>query len=166
MVEFTPEQLQRLGPEDARNVSFFLSSATGQPDEARMIARLRRDDDIALELAYAPDQEIEAYVCFARLDAPRGWWLLALISVSARCRGKGYGREILRHGLECARRDRAAAVAVMGDIDFFGPMGFSTMAAEGLHSPMGPGKMLMYPIAPDTAGVKEMMVLPKSFSDF
>lgn len=163
MLELSEHDLRPAGPEDALDISVFLTTAFEQPDEARLVSALRRDGELALELIYLNAGRIEGYVALARHPAPEGWWQLALIGVSTLRRNRGIGSEMVRHGIGHARMEQAKAVTVQGDIAFFQRFGFSHAAARGLSTPFGTDHLSLYPIAPGTAGAQLALSYPAAF---
>lgn len=150
--------------EDAISVSVLLSTAFDGVGENILVEALRQDGDMALELV-AVDEEgrLYGYIAFARLLTPFGWWSLSPVAVSPSRQGNGIGGELIRYGLDFARRSGAKAVTVLGDPRYYSRFGFTRKAAENLRCPYSGPNMMLYPIAPRTAGTDARVSYPPAF---
>lgn len=150
--------------EDAISVSVLLSTAFDGPGETVLVEALRQDGDMALELvAIDDDDKLYGYIAFARLHTPLGWWSLSPVAVSPARQGQGIGGELIRYGLDYARRAGAKAVTVLGDPDYYTRFGFTRKAAENLRCPYSGPWLMLYPIAPGTAGTEARVTYPPAF---
>jgi len=61
--------------------------------------------------------------------------LLGPIAVRPDLAGKGYGRALMRHGIETARAQGWPAILLVGDEPYYGRLGFTRAAAERLDLP-------------------------------
>lgn len=155
--------LRFLLPEDRAEVAELLTLSFGRLDEAILLERLRDAGDMRLELIWLEKRAIRGHIGFARLDAPAGWWALAPLCVHPRNRRRGIAAELIRHGLDHARQNRAKAVAVLGDPAYYRRFGFSAKAAENLSSPFPVAQTSLYPIRPGMAGVTADLTYPAAF---
>ncbi len=155
--------LRFLLPEDRAEVAELLTLSFGRLDEAILLERLRDAGDMRLELIWIEKRAIRGHIGFARLDAPAGWWALAPLCVHPRNRRRGIAAELIRHGLDQARQNRAKAVAVLGDPAYYRRFGFSAKAAENLSSPFPVAQTSLYPIRPGMAGVTADLTYPAAF---
>ena len=55
------------------------------------------------------------------------------ISIAPEYKGKGYGSILLRYSMDRAKKLGAGALAITGDIGFYGKLGFVAASAKGIH---------------------------------
>ena len=55
------------------------------------------------------------------------------ISIAPDCKGQGYGTRLLRCSMEAARKLGAGALAITGNIGFYGKSGFVVASTCGIH---------------------------------
>lgn len=158
--------LRALLPKDITPVSILLDTAFETPLEARLVARLRRDGDMALELVASDGHRPYGYIAFCRLKEPEGWLSLSPVAVAPSRQGSGVGSELIRYGLDHARRSGAKAITVLGDPVYYRRFGFTQKAAENLDSPYAGPNFMLYPIAPNTAGLDVTVTYAEAFSAF
>lgn len=149
-------------------ISVLNVSAFGQPNEARMVDKLRQQGCIAHELvAFEKDDagqdDIIGYICFSKFAAPEGWLALAPVSVRSSRQGHGIGGELVRYGLDRARQDKAKAVVVLGDPVYYHRFGFVFGGPAQLTSPYPEQFIGLYPLAPETAAAEATLVYPAPF---
>jgi putative acetyltransferase len=143
-----------------------LDTAFETPLEARLVARLRKDGDMALELVACDGHHPYGYIAFCRLKEPDGWLSLLPVAVAPSRQGGGVGSELIRYGLDHARQTGAKAITVLGDPVYYRRFGFTQKAAEALQSPYAGPNFMLYPIAPNTAGQDAPVTYPGAFSAF
>jgi len=100
--------------------------------EVALIAQLRADGDVAVELA-AADSEIVGHAMFSKLTVePAALTVAALAPVSARvdCQKGGIGSALIREGLARCKAEGFDAVTVLGDPAYYQRFGFSLEAAR------------------------------------
>lgn len=101
--------------------------------EVALIAQLRADGDVAVELAAAADGEIVGHAMFSRLTAtPATLKVAALAPVSARVDRQRYGigSALIREGLARCAAQGFDAVTVLGDVAYYKRFGFSVETAK------------------------------------
>ncbi|HEY8949568.1 MAG TPA: N-acetyltransferase [Rhizomicrobium sp.] len=101
--------------------------------EAALIAKLRADGDVAVELAAMANGEIVGHVLFSRLTVePATLKVAALAPVSARIdrQKSGIGSALIREGLARCKALDFDAVTVLGDVAYYERFGFSLEAAQ------------------------------------
>jgi putative acetyltransferase len=101
--------------------------------EVTLIARLRDDGVVAVELAAEEHGEIVGHVLFSELTAePATLKVAALAPVSARLdrQKRGIGSALIREGLMRCKAQGFEAVTVLGDVDYYKRFGFSLEAAH------------------------------------
>lgn len=147
-------------PEDRAEVRDLLTTCFNRPDEAQQVEVLRDAGDIRLELVWMEGRHIRGHICFVRHESPAGWWALSPLAVHPRHRRRGIGGELVRQGLDLARQNRAKAITVVGEPDYFRRLGFSLKAAEKLVTPFPAARTLLYAIRPGMAGVTADLTYP------
>jgi putative acetyltransferase len=151
------EEKDRLG------VSILLDTAFGGPSEARLVADLRASGAMALELIAEHDGSCFGYVAFSHMRSPEGLWALSPVAVQQARQGQGIGGELIRQGLDLARRAGATAVIVVGDSQYYRRFGFSLKAAENLSTPFARESTMLYPIVPGSGGMRGALKYPEAF---
>lgn len=97
--------------------------------EAPIIRALRRSGDLTLSLVADEDGEIVGHVAFSPVTIDgvhAGWFGLGPISVRADRQRQGIGRALIARGLELLRQRDAAGVALIGNPDIYGRVGFES----------------------------------------
>src|SRR5690349_3981176 len=106
----------------------FRSVRHSDGSEAAIIERLRAAGDLALSLvAENLDQAIIGHVAFSRVaisDGTPGWYGLGPISVIPLRQRAGIGGALATEGLARLREIGAAGCVVLGDPQYYGPLGF------------------------------------------
>ncbi|MGR3323547.1 MAG: GNAT family N-acetyltransferase [Pseudooceanicola sp.] len=153
-------------PEDRAAIAALLEGAFPTDAEARLVEGLRDAGDMVVELVAVEDGAICGYVGFSRHHVPKGWICLAPLAVEKRFRRQGIGGDLVRYGLDHVRRQKAAAVTVLGDARYYQRFGFTRKAAENLTSPFPEEHTLVYPIAPGSAGTAAHLVYADAFMRF
>ncbi|MGI3168831.1 GNAT family N-acetyltransferase [Pseudooceanicola sp. C21-150M6] len=156
-------ELREIGPEDMLRVSVLLHTAFGGAYEARLVEALRESNDMALELVAEDGERLLGYIAFSSLVLPENWWAMAPVAVSPARQRKGVGSELIRYGLDHARRAGAKAVVVLGDTSYYRRFGFTLKAAENLTTKISDNNTMVYPIAANTAGTRSPLTYPKPF---
>ncbi|WP_163847038.1 GNAT family N-acetyltransferase [Pseudooceanicola aestuarii] len=155
--------IRKARPEDESRVQTILTEAFGGPAEARLVTALRRDRDLTVERVAIIDGQVAGYIGFSLHRSPRDWMCLAPVAVLPAQQGRGIGAELVRYGLDAARRKGARAITVLGDGRFYRRFGFTYAAAENLGTPYDPAHTLLYPIAPGTAFAAERLSYAAAF---
>ncbi|MBT9382927.1 N-acetyltransferase [Pseudooceanicola sp. CBS1P-1] len=151
-------------PGDEVRVGNVLTQGYETPAEARLVSTLRDNGDMAVELlAFDARDEAVGYIGFSRHVSPEDWFALSSLSVIPSYHGSGIGADLIRYGLDYARRARAAAVTVLGDGRYYQRFGFTYKAAQNLSTPYDAQQTLMYPIKPGTAFAHERLVYAEAF---
>ncbi|PTQ67524.1 putative acetyltransferase [Celeribacter persicus] len=157
--------LRALTTNDELPLSVLLDSTFGGPDMYRFAQALRDEQAMAMErVACDETGAMIGYVCCARMVAPEDWWVLSILAVSPSHHKRGMGRELVVRGMDCARREGAKAVIVIGDARYFSRVGFSKLAASHLETTMMPEHTLLYPIAPGTGMAHETLIYPDAYA--
>jgi putative acetyltransferase len=111
--------------------------AFGQPDEARLIERLRAGGDVLFELVAVQDGRIDGHILFSRLFADRSEMFAALAPMAVRpgLQRAGTGSRLVRAGLDSAREFGAHGVLVLGHRTYYPRFGFLAETAARVTSP-------------------------------
>lgn len=97
--------------------------------EAPIIRALRRSGDLTLSLVAEEDGEIVGHVAFSPVTIDgvhAGWFGLGPISVQADRQRQGIGKALIARGLELLRQHGAAGVALIGNPEIYGRVGFES----------------------------------------
>lgn len=131
-------------PGDEAAIADLVERAFGQPDEARLVERLRADGDLVLSLVAESDGAIAGHILFSRMEAPFRALGLAPLAVATGQQRRGIGAALILEGLERARAEGWDAVFVLGDPEYYGRFGFSAELAGSFASPYaGPHFMVL-----------------------
>lgn len=132
---------------DHAAIAAAVEAAFGQPDEARLVERLRAAGDVMFELVAVEDGDVAGHILFSRLwvDSQNLYAALAPLAVRPGLQGAGVGSALVRASLDSAREFGAHGVIVLGDPDYYSRFGFSTAAAAKVTSVHagGPGFMAL-----------------------
>jgi len=111
--------------------------AFGQPDEARLIERLRAAGDVLFELVAGEGDEVTGHILFSRLWADRTEMFAALAPLAVRpgLQRGGVGSALVRAGLDSAREFGAHGVLVLGHPAYYPRFGFAADTAAKVRAP-------------------------------
>jgi len=96
--------------------------------ETALIAALRRDGEVVVELAALEEGRVVGHAMFSRAGpAPPGCRIAALAPVAVRIdrQGQGIGGALIRAGIEACAAQGIEAVVVLGDPEYYGRFGFA-----------------------------------------
>ncbi|HEV2557630.1 MAG TPA: N-acetyltransferase [Microvirga sp.] len=111
-------------------------AAFGRPEEADLVARLRRDGDLVLSLVAEDAGAVLGQATFSRLFVENGRaTALAPVGVTPARRGQGVGGALIREGLRLLAERGEDVVLVLGDPQYYGRFGFTAEAAQALKTP-------------------------------
>ncbi|MCR5877060.1 GNAT family N-acetyltransferase [Phenylobacterium sp. J367] len=124
-------------PADHAAITEVVAAAFGQPDEARLVDRLRADGDVLFELVAEEAERIVGHILFSRLWADRYELIAALapVAVEPGRQNDGLGSALVRAGLESAREFGAHGVIVLGHPAYYPRFGFSAETARTVKAP-------------------------------
>lgn len=124
-------------PADHAAIAAVNEAAFGQPDEARLVERLRADGDVLFELVAVEGDEVVGHILFSRLWADRVemYAALAPMSVKPGLQKSGHGSALIRSSLDYAREFGAHGVLVLGHPDYYPRFGFKAETAARVQSP-------------------------------
>lgn len=115
-------------------------AAFGRLDEARLVERLRENDEVDFECVARAHGVVVGHILFSPLMLSRGQetlrgTALAPLAVLPAWQRKGVGSALVRMGLEfCASRG-AQAVVVVGEPVYYQRFGFSSEMGRLIESP-------------------------------
>jgi putative acetyltransferase len=113
----------------------FLERYGAGEGEVALIAGLRADGDVTVEVAGLQDGEIVGHAMFSPMIAdPSLCRIAALAPVAVRIDRQrlGIGGALIRAGLLACAEDGVDAVLVLGDPAYYGRFGFNAAKAEGI----------------------------------
>jgi putative acetyltransferase len=154
-------------PADHAAIAAVTEAAFGQPDEARLIERLRADGDVLFELVAVEDGEVIGHILFSRLWADRVDMYAALAPMSVRPgrQRTGHGSALVRAGLENLREFGAHGVLVLGHRDYYPRFGFAAETAARVTSPYsGSPSFMARAIEPGAFDAPLSVAYPDAFS--
>jgi putative acetyltransferase len=128
-MEIRPERDLDHAPVDA-----LIRAAMGEA-EARLVARLRADGDVAFALVAIGDGQVVGDVLFSRMTAPFRALGLAPLCVMPGRQRQGTGTALVEAGLRMAAGEGWDAVVVVGDPAYYCRFGFDAEGASGFDSP-------------------------------
>jgi putative acetyltransferase len=103
--------------------------------EADLVARLRHDGDIVIEMAAREGERVIGYVAFSRMSAPMKAVGLGPVAVLPARQRQGIGSALIREGLARAQVQGLEAAFVLGEPAYYRRFGFDAEAASGFASP-------------------------------
>ena len=115
----------------------MVEAAFGQPDEARLVERLRDGGDVLFELVAEEDGDVTGHILFSRLFADRAELFAALAPLAVRpgLQRAGVGKALVRAALEQAREFGAHGVLVLGHREYYPKFGFAAETAARVKCP-------------------------------
>jgi putative acetyltransferase len=122
---------------DHEAIARVVEAAFGQANEARLVERLRADEDALFELVAEEAGVVVGHIMFSRLWADRYEMFAALgpLAVRPDLQRSGLGSALVRAGLESARDFGAHGVIVLGHPEYYLRFGFSAETAGKIAAP-------------------------------
>lgn len=158
-------RIRRAAEADWTNISILVVNAFNQTNESRLIKALREIGSVAIELVAEDTDGLVGHVVMSRLDSPANWLAIAPVSVRPENQNTGVGRELIRHGLDEARRNKFDAVIVVGDPSYYGRMGFVFDGPAKLSGPYPRQYTGFYPMSTEVALADASLSYPQPFLD-
>lgn len=152
---------------DHQAIDEVVEAAFGQPDEARLVERLRAAGDVLFELVAVEDGVLNGHILFSRLFADRAALYAALAPVAVRpgLQRAGVGSALIRSGLEQAREFGAHGVLVLGHPGYYPRFGFASETTANVRAPFSGNPAFMALALEPTAFAEPFMVAyPAAFS--
>ena len=122
---------------DHAAIAEVVQAAFGQPDEARLVERLRDGGDVLFELVCEDGGAVAGHILFSRLYADRAEMFAALAPLAVRpaLQRTGVGQALVHAALKHARDFGAHGVIVLGHPDYYPKFGFAAETAANVTSP-------------------------------
>jgi putative acetyltransferase len=152
---------------DHEAIAHVVEAAFGQADEARLVERLRADEDALFELVAEEAGVVVGHIMFSRLWADRYEMFAALAPLAVRpdLQRTGLGSALVRAGLESARDFGAHGVIVLGHPEYYPRFGFSAETAGKIAAPYAGSPSFMALALEDGAFERPLSVAyPDAFS--
>ena len=134
-------------PDDDPAIETLCSEAFGPGRFARAAYRLREGAPHDPTLSFVA-RAGAAMIASVRLTpiaiGSRPALLLGPLVVLPACKGQGAGRTLVRMALDAGRKAGHAVVILVGDLDYYGPLGFARLAPYAITLP-GPGRPVSRP---------------------
>ena len=125
--------------EHAAAIERLLDLTFGPDRHAKTVYRLREGVEPAAGLSFVIENHdgLAATLRFWPVALPGGAKALLLgpIAVRPDLTGQGFGKGLMRHGIERARETGWTAILLVGDEPYYGRLGFSRAAARNLKLP-------------------------------
>ncbi len=121
--------------EDFQGISDLTELAFEQPDEARLVEKLRGNGDVVLSLIAIEGDTVVGHVLFSKLKSPARSLALAPVSVLPDEQNKSIGSKLIIEGLKRLKKDDWSAVFLLGDPDYYQRFGFSVEEALRFETP-------------------------------
>jgi len=152
---------------DHAAIAEVVQAAFGQPDEARLVERLRAAGDVMFELVAVEDGEVAGHILFSRLwaDSQNLYAALAPLAVRPGLQRTGVGSALMRASLESAREFGAHGIIVLGHPTYYPRFGFSADAAARVKSVYAGGPAFMaLALEPGAFDAPLSIIYPDAFS--
>ena len=122
---------------DHAAIRAVVAAAFGQQAEAEIVAGVRDEDRVLVELVAEEDDKIIGHVLFNRMrtDPPRFIAGLGPLAVAPAFQSAGVGAALSRAGIEACQALGARAIVVLGHPPYYPRFGFSAGAARRVVSP-------------------------------
>ena len=136
-------------PADHVAIHAVIAAAFEREDEARLVAQLRDDNNVLVELVAERDGRLIGHVLYStlritRTDAALGAAALAPVSVLPEQQRSGVGADLIRAGNARCAMLGVPAIIVLGHPSYYPRFGFSAKLAESLEAPFrGPAFMAL-----------------------
>lgn len=127
----------------------LLRSAFGGKAEADLVKSLRGEGFTSWEAVATHQDRVVGHVFFSPITLERDGkdylqgWALAPLAVDPEFQRQGIGSQLVRRGLEAARKAFCPVVLVLGDPRFYGRFGFQSELAQSWSNPFGQGPYAM-----------------------
>lgn len=145
-MKIRPALAKDYGPIDAIVRAAFLAEF-GRADEPELVAALRAQGDVLLELVAERDRAVVGHILFSRAHVSNGGKRYPVVQLAPVCadpemQKQGIGSALIRQGLELMQALDETHVFLLGHPDYYPRFGFSAQAAEAFTSPW-PGSHFM-----------------------
>ena len=126
-------------PEDINDIHVLNESAFGQPQEAGIIDKLRRNCEGCFSLVAIEDEKIVGHIFFspAVIEGENGMIAgmgLAPMAVLPEMQRKGIGTQLVKKGIEHLNKTECPFIIVLGHPEFYPRFGFKRASLYGIKS--------------------------------
>lgn len=135
MIKIAPAQPRHADAVATMTRAAFAAAFGNGDGEAALIAALRADGDVIVELVAFDGEELVGHILFSRMTTePTAARIAGLAPMCAKIgrQKEGIGSALVRAGLEACRAQGIEAVIVLGDNAYYGRFGFSAALAAPL----------------------------------
>ena len=136
--------LRDAGPDDREPVLDLHAAAFPSRAESKLVADLLAGHDVLFSILAESGPEIVGHVLLSAMThehggSVRGLVGLAPLAVAEDFRGRGIARALAREAIRQCRENRVSAVFVLGEPEFYGPLGFQPASEHGFTGDYGDG---------------------------
>lgn len=140
-------------PADSAEIEALHAEAFGPGRFARAAFRLREGVPHLPTLSFVAvvDEGVAASVRLTPIAiGERPALLLGPLAVKPSFKGRGAGKQLVRMAAEAARNDGHAVLLLVGDLPYYGPLGFEQLAPHAITMPaaVDPERVLVAGLAP------------------
>ncbi|UCD32840.1 MAG: N-acetyltransferase [Desulfobacterales bacterium] len=126
-------------PEDIDDVRVLNDKAFGQPEEGRIVDKLRISCNGILSLVAVSNNQIVGHIMFSPVTIEMQGSIiegmgLAPMSVSPELQNQGIGTKLVKEGLRCIKNTTCPFVTVLGHEKYYPRFGFQRASKYGLKS--------------------------------
>ena len=154
-------------PADRPAIAEVVEAAFGRPDEARLVERLRADDEVMFELVAEGDGGVCGHILYSRLwaDSPALYAALAPLAVRPDRQSAGLGSELVEASLRSARDFGARGVLVLGHPAYYPRFGFRPELTAKVTCPFsGAPSLMALELEPGAFAEPLTVAYPSAFS--
>jgi len=155
---------------DDEAITALVKAAFRGPDEAAIIARLRKDGDMVAEFVALDAGEVVGHIAFSRLDVQSGSQTLRAVALAPLAVTPGRQRQTIgdaltRHALDRLRDEGEELAVVLGHPAYYPRFGFSSLLAKLLEAPYaGEAFMALELKAGVLAALRWRVTYPRAFA--
>ena len=129
-------RLRKERPSDHAAVAALLEAAFGQPDEAQIVAELRRSARPLISMVATEEDAVVGHILFSPVTLPDHPALILMglgpMGVLPDAQGRGIGQALVTAGLDECHRVGVGAVVVLGYKEYYPKFGFRPASRFGL----------------------------------
>lgn len=132
--------IRRREAQDDQAIARIVAAAFGGDEETTLVAALRSDGDMLLEMVAEAEREIVGHIAYSKLEVRSGEAALRAAALAPVCavpprQREGVGSELIRASLAALKRDGMELVVVLGHRGYYPRFAFSSAAAKQLDAP-------------------------------
>jgi putative acetyltransferase len=150
-------QIRQEQPEDVPAIQEVESLAFGQPDEARLVERLRKNSQGTLSLVAVRDGRIVGHILFSSVTidgegSSAAGMGLGPLAVLPEVQRQGIGSALAREGIRILESQGCPFIVVLGHARYYPRFGFETASRYGLRCTWSvPGDNFMILVLDDSS---------------